>query len=442
MSRRLNPLVDSSEKEQQNLDALLRQRRPQAPTPKDTLQQARFGQALTSSETSVRDKVRILFISRDESLLNQASQSLDGYLQLSDVFDEVHIVILRTGIKAKTPVLRVATNAWLYIAASPSWWQSPLAGYDIIVSQLVFAEGFRPDLIVAHDPFESGWLAKRLAAEYGRPWQVHVLDDMWDKKFTKTDTHPFLRRWLARFVLGAAQSVRTASDAITTVVTKRFSVVDIATLPRLNNAVLTPASDIVYNIKQQYPEYVLTILHVSESFDDAYRVLQSTRDVLRNPRFGICFHTIPRVKRDLEKIVKTLQLERQVVIETDEAKQLDYIRTADIVIISDLTARGDDYTVLAAVAKRAMIVTATTFRKDIFIADYSIRFYEPDDIDALIFHIRLLANDFLNRQTQGEAAYAVVHERLHQDPRQYQREYRASIERAMFAAELAETVTT
>ena len=65
----------------------------------------------TFFETKSYGKItKVLFISRDENLLNSTRQSLDGHTDISDLFDEVHILILRQGIKAKNPTLRVARN--------------------------------------------------------------------------------------------------------------------------------------------------------------------------------------------------------------------------------------------------------------------------------------------------------------------------------------------
>ncbi|KXJ99793.1 MAG: hypothetical protein UZ19_OD1000291 [Parcubacteria bacterium OLB19] len=141
---------------------------------------------------SERAETRVLFVSRDESLLNPTQQSLDGYTNISDLFDEVHILILRQGIRAKNPALRVANNVWLYTASDKDWWKTPFAGMKLINDQLVFAGGFRPDLIVARDPFESAVLAIMLGKKYERPVQIHVLEDYTKTDFIKSDKH---NRW-------------------------------------------------------------------------------------------------------------------------------------------------------------------------------------------------------------------------------------------------------
>ena len=145
---------------------------------------------------SNRDVTRVLFISQDESLLNPTEQSLDGYTNLADLFDEVHILILRQGIPAKNPVLRLAGNMWLYIASDRKWWGVTLRGNALVSDQLVFADGFRPDIIVARDPFESAALGLHLSVTYERPLQIHVLEDYTTTEFKNAHLHHRWRRHL------------------------------------------------------------------------------------------------------------------------------------------------------------------------------------------------------------------------------------------------------
>ena len=61
---------------------------------------------------------------------------------------KLHIVILQPGIQTLHPILRVAPNVWIYIASAKHWWWTPVVALQMIESQLRFADGFRPDLIV------------------------------------------------------------------------------------------------------------------------------------------------------------------------------------------------------------------------------------------------------------------------------------------------------
>lgn len=149
---------DASARASSELESVLRREKQ-----KDEGQRISVAEALAAPRVyhadTTRNVTRVLFISKDESLLNPETQSLDGFLNLKELFDEVHIVILREGIPPKNPVMRVSDNVWIYTAAAHTWIGTPKAGIDLITKEMVFASGFRPDLIVARDPFESALVA-------------------------------------------------------------------------------------------------------------------------------------------------------------------------------------------------------------------------------------------------------------------------------------------
>lgn len=62
---------------------------------------------------------------------------------------------------------------------------TPFAGIEMVEEQLEFANGFRPDLIVARDPFESAIVALKIAKKYNRPTQLHILQDYSTADFYK-----------------------------------------------------------------------------------------------------------------------------------------------------------------------------------------------------------------------------------------------------------------
>ena len=184
MARRNLSRVDASEYERSSLEYVLEKEKRQKDDTRYLSVEEAINEEAVYEVDSNRDVTRVLFISQDESLLNPTKQTLDGYINLSDLFDEVHILILRQGIEPKNPVLRLEKNMWLYTASDKNWWYTPVKGKILAEDQLVFAEGFRPDIIVARDPFESAVLAIYLGKKYGRPVQIHVLEDYTKKYFS------------------------------------------------------------------------------------------------------------------------------------------------------------------------------------------------------------------------------------------------------------------
>ena len=161
MARRDLSHRDASSHAASELEFLLRKDKQAKEQEHSVTPQEAMSQERVYSVQSNRDITRILFISRNTDLLNPTRQTLDGYINISELFDEVHILILRQGIPPKNPVLRVSNNVWVYTVSTRYWWQARKSGLDLLRKQLVFANGFRPDLIVARDPFESAIIASR-----------------------------------------------------------------------------------------------------------------------------------------------------------------------------------------------------------------------------------------------------------------------------------------
>jgi len=290
MARKNISQVDASEVESTNLDYVLRR---ESLAKRDTANYLPVEEAMREDAVykykSSRDITRVLFISQDESLLNPTQQSLDGYINLSDPFDEVHILILRQGIEARNPVLRLAKNMWLYTASHKDWWGTPFKGHQLVSDQLVFADGFRPDIIVARDPYESALLANYLGKKYARPVQIHVLEDYTKNEFLFKNCHNKWRQYLPRFTLKKALSVRTSTRSLCEYIVARFKVADVNILPRFNNYESLIAIPPSLDLKAKYKPFVFIMLYIGKLGHESAlaRAIDAARFGLKNPHIGL-----------------------------------------------------------------------------------------------------------------------------------------------------------
>ncbi|MFN3188080.1 MAG: glycosyltransferase [Candidatus Paceibacteria bacterium] len=428
---------DISERQQGALNSMLSRSAGGRGTaaPKESLEVARFGKTVYEVSTT-RDQTRVLFISRDEALLSGGAHSIDGYLNLGEVFDEVHIVLLRSGsAPVRFPVLRVSSNVWLYIASAKDWWRTPFTALTVIDEHLAFAGGFRADIIIAHDPFESALVATIASGRYERPYQIHIQHDFYHPRFLLSDNHPRLRRWLGRYLLKRAVSVRTVSDQISQMVRSRFQrVLDVATLPRFNKFEASLADPVVYDVKKLYPEFEITILYIGSLNHNnlVHQVIDGIRPLCGQHNIGLIIAGAGPAKADLEKRVKRLKLDRHVVFETAVTKQADYLKTTDVLIVTDTTSASDELVIQGAVFHTALVTVPTTIRTDLFEHNSSILFFEPGKTSMITAHLRELVSDKSLCVQMSNAARRVVGERLHTSPSSYRHEYRASIERVLF----------
>jgi len=385
-----------------------------------------------------RTAIRLLFISTDDTLLNQSTQSLDGYLALGDVFDEVHVLILRTGIKARNPVLRVAHNVWLYTATAENWWWTPITGASLVDKLLQFADGFRPDLIVARDPFASGLLAYVLGQRYERVTQIHILEDFMDPRFLQ-QSYARWRRWLAKFVLARVDSVRTATKQIESSIRLQFPMVpDVKTLPRFNNYKGLANAPILVDATKLYPQYHFRYLFVGElSYESTFpTVLEAVRMPLQNQSVGLIVMGDGPARAEFVRQVKLLGLEKQVVFVRDRSDVISYLKTVDVVLVTDTTSEADEVLLQAAAVGKPIVVTETEFRADLFTTEESALLVPVDEPFLLHTYVNQVLNDQSVRYQLAHSVQAVIAERLHDDIDLYRQSYKQSVESALLKTSL------
>jgi glycosyltransferase involved in cell wall biosynthesis len=434
MARKDLSRVDAALSEQVTLDYILEKENKSKDTTKYVPVEEAIKAAPVFEAVSTRDETRILFISQDETLLNPTKQSLDGFINLADLFDEVHILILRQGIPPRKPVLRLSKNMWLYIVSDYNWWKTPFLGRKLVKEQLVFADGFRPDIIVARDPYESAYLANKLGEEFGRPVQVHVLEDYTKPDFVKTKRSNYWRRFLAKYNLSKSLSIRTATRSLYTLLGQKFSDKNIEMLPRFHNykAIMeTPASN---ELKEKYPNMVFSVLYVGNLNHDSmvYKAIDAARFGLRSDKIGMFIVGDGGAKKEFMERTKVLGIDKQVIFDDKNKNDLIYLKSASVLIVPDTTPVSEDLVLKAAAAGIPMILAKTDFRNDVFVDGESALICDADAIDDFSLRLNMLMNDFVLRKSIAAAAQDIIKTRFHENIFKYQTAYRKSIEDVLF----------
>ena len=435
MARRDLSRIDRAQFERSQLEYVLDKDKRDDDTRYVGVDEALSDEGVYEVESS-RDITRVLFISKDETLLNPTQQSLDGYINIAELFDEVHILILRQGIPTKTPVIRIGDNVWLYTATSHYWWLTSYAGVKLAKDQLVFAAGFRPDIIVARDPFESALTGMYLAKNFERPLQVHVLENFYRPQFLASSRANRWRKWLARYVLRQVTSVRVSTRAIFEVISKHFKIKDLALLPRFNNYEALIQAPATIELRDRYKPFVFIILYIGKLDQNSlfYRALDGARFGLRNPHIGMIAIGNGPSRKEFEKRAEILMVRPQVVFETGVQDLVPYLKSANVLIVPDTDADSEEIVLRGAAAGIPMIMARTPTREDLFVDGESALFCDPQNADEISLKLNMLMNDIMLRRQLVEAAQLMVTSRFHEDPVAYRTAYRASIEQVLFVA--------
>lgn len=440
MARRDLSKRDASDHAASELEYVISsQKRSYEPTvPSVTAEQALRGKRMLKIEDN-RNITRVLFISQDTELLNPTTQSLDGYINISDLFAEVHILILRPGISPKNPVLRVAPNVWMYTATAKLWWETPAAGLEMAEGQLEFASGFRPDLIVARDPFESAIVAAKLAEKYNKPSQLHIVTDYSTPEFYYSNTRNFWRLFLLRFTVAKFLSVRTTSRSMEDRLKGMFTIPNLALLPRYQNYAEMVDADVAIDLKEKYKPFIFFMVFVGYLGHEStlHTVIDSAQEVLRNPRIGFIVLGDGPARHALEKKVRALGLSEQVIFEPKVKDVLPYLKSAHILVVSDTDAESEEVVLMGAAAGISMVMSRTDKRDDIFTNAKSAFLYNQDDLSGLAGVINVLLTNIHLRESLSENGQKLIKEEFHNDPKEYAAAYRTTIEQAFFAGEVA-----
>jgi len=135
-------------------------------------------------DVSTRIRSRVLFVTKDQTVLESDTPTQVYFKNLTEVFDEIHVIVLGMK-KRKTDTIRIAKKAWVYPTMSKYFLQQPFAAYSVAKQQLKFTDGFRPDIVVALDPFESGIAGYFIAWKFKRAFQLHVTEDFLTDAYAK-----------------------------------------------------------------------------------------------------------------------------------------------------------------------------------------------------------------------------------------------------------------
>lgn len=402
-------------------------------TPKITVAEAMRAAPITVRDDT-RDVVRVFFISTDTELLSPIKQTLDGYLDVATVFDEVHILVMRTGIAPLRSVLRPQPNVFLYTVAARSAWQLPGLAMSMIKNQLSFANGFRPDLVVARDPFLSAITALWVRYLYKRPLQLHILTDISDATAARQQGVGWWQRRIALFLLRYFSSIRVKTARMCNFVRKISAAPDLARLPQYNPYEIVAHQKNTIDLHTEYPQYSFFILYTGALDDAAGAIvaLRASQDMLKNTRVAMLVIGRGQGLFECRKFVRQAGIARQVIFKPDVIDCAPYLKSANLLILPEQTSASEDLAMQAAVAGIPMVATRTENRADLFPHGVAAYLCDLGDINQFAAGVKELMEDFSFRQTLIERARLQVRSHRTQNKSSYQNAYQASVEKALF----------
>lgn len=388
------------------------------------------------SSGEVRQKTRLLILTRDCTVSHTNGLAQKRILELAEVFSEIHIVVLSEKGECFERTTRLSDNVWLYPTESSAWWRTPFDAFDLAKKQLMFGGGFRVDIIIAEDPFESAAAGHYLSREFDRPFQIHLFEDYLDPAFKKSDEHSGLRLLLAKYFVKRADCVRTKSDYLREkVVAAHPSMSDcIEVFPMYHNLDAWRDAEPSFTLKERYVGPTFFMLSVSAMTERSRTsdVLRSVAPILkRYPNIALVVVGDGPQKETVMKDAITYGLSAQVHFEPTTNDLVSYMKSANLLLHLSEDPE-EDYVVFQAAAVGLPIVTGASGVLGELFLDGENAYVCPNDSPTCVtekINRFLSQNDLRVRFALN--AKDMIFERIEQDYGAYLEAYRSSIERCV-----------
>ncbi len=388
-------------------------------------------------QESQRVKSRILFLTRKHDIFEKDSLTQKQFIALQSVFDELHVFVLGCARHQKK-TLRVADRVWAYPV---HFKYLSFVHFSVIQKarkELMFSDGFRPDLIVALDPFESGFSGLKLSKKFRRLLQIHVLEDFFTDQFLTEDQDNKKRRYLADYTLRRVASVRTITDNLRKKIMEEYNnIQDIALLPRYFHI-----REIIQEARQHvatklFPQFSFVILYVGQLNSDSmlFRALDASRTLLQTPSIGFVVVGDGPLRPKLEERTHLLGIEKQVIFTPPKVEMIDYMRSADVLLMPDTTSESEEVVIKAAATGLPLIMSHTPLRDDLFVDGQDAFLCEPDDTIEFSQKLTKFLNTNALRVQFSKNGKEVVATRIEESPEMYNLAYRDTIESVLYMNE-------
>lgn len=392
-----------------------------------------------TTQQSKRERARLLILTRDRTIFEDDSSASHRIQEFADMFAEVHVIVLVTKTKRaqSTPdTKRLSDTTWAYAAVSPWWFMTVWAARQVAKRQLVFGGGFRPDIIVADDPFESSLAGYLLSEQYHRPFQVHVRDDFFEANFTQKEEHNRWRVWMAGYVLRRTACIRTQSEYMRRRIIERYSVEPgaVEVLPIYYNLNAWKDTKPATDLAKRYAQFKFILLHVSNmnQLSHTEAVIDGLYYIVRQyPTIGLVILGDGPEKRDLQKRVAEYELGTQILFEALPADTLSYIKTAQLVIHTSEESALDYVMLQAAASEVPMVCASHGTAAELFLDGESVLLCPTDSPPCFGEKVNTLLNDNSLRKKLAMNAMHEVFQRTVQDYGSYLKAYQGSVERCL-----------
>lgn len=267
--------------------------------------------------------MNILLISTDRKVLDENSDVRNRMLMLSEAFDDLRILL----VSKKNFSNQIHSRDGLCIYEISFW------------KAFFWKPDFSPDFVTTQDPFENGLLGWVISRKINKPLQLQVHTDFLSEYFKKESLKNKLRVLLAKFLLSRATKIRVVSERIKKSLTSTFSLkpLTLSVLPVFIDREALLKQPIGFSLREKFHEFKKIVITVSrlEKEKNIDLVIKAFKKVLeQEPKAGLIICGDGSLKKDLERLVQNLNLEKTVKFLGWVTETASLYKTADVLVVA------------------------------------------------------------------------------------------------------------
>jgi len=215
------------------------------------------------------------------------------------------------------------------------------------------------EVVSSQDPFETGFIAWRLARRLGARFQLQIHTDFLSPYFWRESLKNKVRVLLAGFLLPKADGIRVCSQSIVDSLKNYKLKTTPVVLPVFVDIEKWRQAPVKTNLHKKYPQFDQIILMVARLTKEKNIALaiEAMREVIgSHPRTGLIIVGSGPEEQSLKLKTKTYKLEPNIVFEPWTDDLPSYYKTADLFLLTSFY-EGASRALLEAVAAGCLVVS-------------------------------------------------------------------------------------
>jgi len=304
-----------------------------------------------------------VMVGSERKLYDEKSAAHMRMLDYASAFQELDIIIFTTQKhNLSKDVIHVSPNIRLHATNSLHKF---LYDFDAkLVGRRIFSkrsiEQNNNTIVTVQDPFEAGLVGLSFKKKFKTKLHVQIHGDFLNPNFLVENKLNSIRRKIAEKVIPRANCIRVVSKRIATSIGKHFNLsFEPFILPIYTDVEKIYAHKSSFNLHDKYPQFDFIALMLSrlEAVKGVETAIKSFELVMGSkPNAGLIIVGDGEKRKELEELVKKLNLSDKVIFEGWQDDVLSYLKTADIFLNTSIY-EGYCLSLVEAAASKCPIIT-------------------------------------------------------------------------------------